>query len=139
MTSIVPWARRGALLAAGLSATYLGLVTGAVPVDIGVARRTRPLGPIEIQIGAPPDVVFDVIEQPYATRTSRAMQAKVQVLDRGTDMVLSAHRTPIRGRLVATTVETVRFTRPRRVDFRLVRGPVPYVVETFELTPNGNG
>jgi hypothetical protein len=35
---------------------------------------------------------------------------------------------------VATTVETVRFTRPERVDFRLVRGPVPHVVEQFQLT-----
>ena len=34
-------------------------------------------------------------------------------------MVLAAHRTPVRGRLVATTVETVRFTRPGRIDFRL--------------------
>jgi hypothetical protein len=30
-------------------------------------------------------------------------------------------------------VETVRFTPPERVDFRLVRGPVPHVVETFLL------
>jgi hypothetical protein len=56
------------------------------------------------------------------------------VLERGSDMVLAAHRTPISGRLVATTVETVRFTRPERVDFRLVRGPVPHVVEQFLLT-----
>jgi len=35
--------------------------------------------------------------------------------------------------LVATTVETVRFIRPERVSFRLVRGPVPYVVEEFVL------
>jgi len=34
---------------------------------------------------------------------------------------------------VATTVETVRFTRPERVSFRLVRGPVPYVAEEFVL------
>jgi len=38
-------------------------------------------------------------------------------------------------------VETVRFTRPGRVDFRLVRGPVPHVVEAFVLTeqPDGAG
>jgi hypothetical protein len=30
-------------------------------------------------------------------------------------------------------VETVRFTRPDRIDFRLLRGPVPHVRETFEL------
>lgn len=52
-------------------------------------------------------------------------------------MVLAAHFTPIRGRLRATTVETVRFSRPERVDFRLVRGPVSYVVETFWLTEQG--
>jgi hypothetical protein len=31
-------------------------------------------------------------------------------------------------------VETVRFTPPERVDFRLVRGPVPQVTEAFVLT-----
>lgn len=50
-------------------------------------------------------------------------------------MVLAAHRTPVHGgRLVATTVETVRFTRPERVEFGLVRGPVPKVSEQFLLT-----
>jgi hypothetical protein len=33
----------------------------------------------------------------------------------------------------------VRFTRPNRIDFRLVRGPVPHVVETFVLTPSPQG
>lgn len=36
-------------------------------------------------------------------------------------------------------VETVRFTPPDRVDFRLVRGPVPYVVEEFVLTDDDGG
>ncbi len=61
------------------------------------------------------------------------------MLERGTDMVLAAHRTQVRGRLVATTVETVRFTRPERVDFRLVRGPLPQVVERFTLTATDIG
>lgn len=46
---------------------------------------------------------------------------------------MAAHRTPLRGRLVDTTVETVRFTRPERIDSPLTRGPVPYVVEQFLL------
>ncbi len=55
-------------------------------------------------------------------------------------MVLAAHHTPVAGgRLTATTVETVRFTRPERVGFRLVRGPVPAVTEAFELTEHGPG
>jgi hypothetical protein len=40
---------------------------------------------------------------------------------------------------VATTVETVRFTRPERIDFRLVRGPVPHVTEQFLLTEHPTG
>lgn len=124
----------GTVGAAGTGAgLYLGLVTGAVPLDLGVGRTLRPLGPLNIEVAAPRDVVFDVIATPYAADAPRAMRAKVAVLERGTDMVLAAHYTPIRAGLVATTVETVRFTRPERVDFRLVRGPVPQVVETFRL------
>jgi hypothetical protein len=36
-------------------------------------------------------------------------------------------------------VATVRFTRPERVDVRLVRGPVPHVVEAFALTEQAGG
>ena len=46
--------------------------------------------------------------------------------------MLAAHYTRAYG-LTATTVETVRFEPPERVHFRLVRGPVPHVLETFEL------
>jgi hypothetical protein len=126
------------LAAAGAGGLYLGLVTGALPVDIGFGRTTRPLGPLSIEVAAPRDTVFDVIAAPYDVRASRAMRAKVAVLERGSDMVLAAHYTPLRGRLRATTVETVRFSRPGRVDFRLVRGPVPYVVETFWLRERGD-
>jgi hypothetical protein len=118
---------------------YLGLITGAVPVDIGVGRRIRPLGPQAVEMGAPRDLVFDLITQPYLGRPTRSMADKILVMERGADMVLAAHRTPIRGPLVATTVETVRFTRPDRVEFRLVRGPVPHVVESFELSSHERG
>jgi len=124
----------------GLAAAgYLGLVTGACPVDLGIGRRSRPLRPLAVDIAAPREQVFDVITQPYLGRPARAMQDKVRVLDRGTDMVLAAHFTPLHGRLRAQTVETVRFGRPERVDFRLVRGPVPYVVEEFLLTEGSDG
>ncbi|WP_406175875.1 SRPBCC family protein [Streptomyces sp. NBC_00996] len=124
----------------GVAAVYLGLVSGALPVDVGVGRRTRRLGPQTVDIAAPREVVFDVIAQPYLSRSTRAMREKVRVLERGSDMVLAAHFTPIAaGRLTATTVETVRFTRPQRVDFRLVRGPVPTVVESFQLDEHGAG
>lgn len=129
-----------AAVGGGAAAGYLGLVTGALPLDVGAGRRTRPLGPRTVDIQAPREVVFDVIAQPYLGRATQAMREKVEVLERGSDMVLAAHSTPVAdGRLNAVTVETVRFTRPARVDFRLVRGPVPYVVESFVLSDHEAG
>lgn len=126
--------------AAALAGGYLGLVTGAVPLDLGVGRRVRPLGPLTTHIAAPREQVFDVIAAPYLERQPRAVADKIRVLERGSDMVLAAHRTPVHGgRVVATTVETVRFSRPERVDFRLVRGPVPHVVERFDLVEDDGG
>jgi Polyketide cyclase / dehydrase and lipid transport len=128
-----------AVTAAAGTAGYVGLVTGRCPLDLGLGRRTRPLGPQVLTIGAPREVAFDVIAQPYLGRVTHAMAEKIRVLERGSDMVLAAHYTPIRGRLVAQTVETVRFTPPERVDFRLVRGPVPHVVEQFLLAEQDGG
>jgi hypothetical protein len=82
--------------------------------------------------------VFDVIAAPYLGKTPRAMRDKLDVLERGSDMVLAAHFTPV-GRLTATTVETVRFDRPDEVAFRVVRGPVPHVVERYSLEPAEGG
>jgi hypothetical protein len=63
------------------------------------------------------------------------MSGKLQVLQRGTDMVLAEHYTPVHhGRLTTATLETVTFDRPRTIGFRLVRGPVPYLTEQFTLT-----
>lgn len=112
-------------------------VRGSLALDLGVGRRLRPLGPLTLRIAAPREVVFDVVAEPYLGRTTRALRAKLQVLERGDDMVLAAHHTPAYG-LTATTVETVRFERPERVHFRLVRGPVPHVLETFELRELGD-
>ncbi len=120
-----------AAVAGGLG--YRLVVSGALTLDTGVGRTLRPLGPLAVTIAAPRQTVFDVIALPYLGRTPRAMAEEIRVVERGTDMVLAAHRTPIRGGPVATTVETVRFTPPTTVDFRLVRGPVPHVVERFTL------
>jgi hypothetical protein len=142
MTRPIPrllgWAAAGAGVAA---AGYVGLVTGACPLDLGIGRRVRPLGPQLVEMAAPREVVFDVIAEPYLGRTPRALADKLRVLERGSDMALAAHFTPLGGRLglVAQTVETVRFTRPERVEFRLVRGPVPHVVEAFVLSEQAGG
>jgi hypothetical protein len=122
--------------AAGLAGPgYYLVVTGQLTLDTGWGRRVRPPGPFSVEVGAPTSTVFDVIAAPYLGRTPRAMSGKLQVLDRGTDMVLAEHYTPVHhGRLTAATLETVTFDRPHRIAFRLVRGPVPHITEKFTLT-----
>jgi hypothetical protein len=122
-----------AVAAAGI---YGAVVRGALTVDLGLGRTLRPLGPLTIRIDAPREVVFDVIAEPYLRRTPRALHDKLEVLERGADLVLAAHHTDAGG-LVATTLETVRFERPSGIHFRLVRGPVPSVVESFTLSEAG--
>ncbi|HXH96382.1 MAG TPA: SRPBCC family protein [Gaiellaceae bacterium] len=119
----------GLLVGRGL---YRQLVRGALTVDAGIGRRTRRLGPVPFEIGAPREVVFEVIASPYLGRTPRALQGELEVWERGSDMVLAAHHTQVKCG-TATTLETVRFERPARIDFRVVRGPVPHVAESFVL------
>ena len=95
------------------------IARGVVTIDTGVGRRLQPLGPRSWRISAPREVVFDVIAAPYLNRTPRAMESKLRVLVRGTDLVLAEHFTPVAGRHVATTVETVKFDRPNRIDYSL--------------------
>jgi len=113
------------------------VVEGALTLDLGVGRRVRPLGPVSWEIAAERELVFELIESPYR-RTPRALQHKLQVWERSDDMVLAAHVTEV-GRRKITTVETVRFERPERIHFRLVRGPVPHVSEVFELDDTAAG
>jgi hypothetical protein len=127
------------LTLAGATGGFLLAVRGALTLDVGIGRRVRPLGPIRVTIAAPRETVFDVISAPYLHRTPRAMQAKLDVVERGSDMVLAAHFTPLGWGVTATTLETVRFERPERVAFRLLRGPVPHVVETYELRETDAG
>jgi hypothetical protein len=67
------------------------------------------------------------------------MEEKVTILERSEEMVLAAHRTPVGGGLVAVTVETVTFEPSVRISFRLVRGPVPHVTETFDFDETDHG
>jgi Polyketide cyclase / dehydrase and lipid transport len=125
----------GSLLAAGAAL----VARAGLTLDIGLGRRLRPLGPIALEIAAPPEVVFDVIAAPYLGRTPRALQSELEVIERGADLVLAAHHTPVAPGLTVTTVETVRFERPQRVTFRLVKGPVPHVLERYELRASETG
>jgi len=121
------------------AAAYIGLVTGRLTLDLGIGRRTRPLGPLVVDVDAPREDVYLTATAPYAERRPRTMAEKVRILDRTDRMVLAAHHTPVGRHLTAVTVETVTFDPPHRIGFRLVRGPVPLVTETFELAPTATG
>jgi hypothetical protein len=136
--TVVTAAGSASIAAAAGAAAYRLVTSGALTLDLGVGRRLQPLGPLLRAIAAPREVVFDVIAAPYLERTPQALEEKLQVWERGSDMVLAAHHTRVKCG-VTTTLETVRFERPDRVDFRLVRGPVPHVVESFLLTPSEEG
>ncbi|SRR5258708_4760280 len=127
------------LVVAGLGRRgYRLLASGALTIDLGVGRRTRRLGPVSWEIAGARETVFDVISRPYLGPTPRALEEKLQVWERSVEMVLAAHYTEVKCG-VTTTVETVRFTRPDRIDFRVVRGPVPHLVEAFILEPTELG
>jgi hypothetical protein len=127
-----------AALALAARATYRLLARGALTLDLGLGRRKQPLGPLAELIAAPPELVFDVIAAPYLARTPRALADKLEVWERGSDMVLAAHFTQVKCG-ITTTLETVRFQRPHRIDFRLVRGPVPHLSESFLLDEHEQG
>ena len=136
--------RAGAALVAGSALGWAGrkayrlLTSGALTLDLGVGRRLQPLGPLTQTIRAPREIVFDVIAGPYLGKTPRALADKLQVWERGSDMVLAAHFTQVRCG-ITTTLETVRFQRPDRIDFHLVRGPVPHLTESFLLSTTDQG
>jgi hypothetical protein len=91
---------------------------------LGIGRRTRPLGPLQVDIAAPRETVF---------------AAAVEILERAGQMVLAAHRTVVGSGLTAVTVETVILDPPNRMGFRLLRGPVPHVMEAFAFDETAAG
>jgi hypothetical protein len=95
----------------GLAGLRYDLVAaGKLTLDTGWGRWLRPLGPFGVEVAAPAATVLDVIAGPYLGRTPRAMSGKLQVLDRGTDMVLAEHYTPVRHGKLTATLETVTST-----------------------------
>ena len=91
------------------------------------------LGPIIVTIDAPRELVFEQLSAPYLGRPPRAVAETIEVVDRGSDMVVARHLSKV-GWWTAETVESVRFEAPERISFRHLRGPVPHAVETFELS-----
>src|SRR5881394_3209565 len=128
----------GIALFLGGRRAYRFYASGAVTIDSGIGRRVRGLGPVTWKIAADRETVFQVIAGPYLDKTPRSMSDHLHVWERGTDMVLAAHYTKVKCG-ITSTVEIVQFERPERINFRLVRGPVPHVRESFVLEVEERG
>ena len=130
----VTWALVGVAVAFGAVLTLLvtAWLMGRLTIDLGWGRSLHALGPIESTIEAPREVVFDVLSAPYLGRLPSELRGQLEVLDRGVDLVVAAHHTRLRTH-TSTTVESVRFERPERISFRLLRGVSPHVIEEFVL------
>jgi hypothetical protein len=124
----------GLLLTLLIGAWLLGRLT----IDLGWGRTRHPLGPIELMIDAPRAVVFDVVASPYLSRTPRELRGQLEVVERGSDLVVAAHHTRL-SLLTSTTVEAVRFEPPQRISFRLLRGVAPSVTEEFAFEEANRG
>lgn len=118
------------LLVGGVAAGFLLLAMGRLHLDLGWGRSFHQLGPIEVRIAAPPQLVFEMIREPYLGSTPR--DSGIEVMARGEDLAVAAHHTKVHF-YTATTVEAIDFEAPHRVGFRHLTGPVPHAVEEFAL------
>lgn len=119
-----------ALLITGMAGGFLLLAMGRLHLDLGWGRSIHALGPIELRIAAPRDLVFETISAPYLGRTPG--HSGIEVLARGKDLAVAIHHTKVHF-YTARTIEVVEFEAPTRVGFRHLTGPVPYAVEQFVL------
>jgi hypothetical protein len=120
----------GALLICGMAGMFLLLAMGRLHLDLGWGRSIHELGPIKIRIGAPRDLVFELISAPYLDRTPG--HSGIDVLAREADLAVALHHTRVHF-YEARTVELIRFEFPTRVSFRHLTGPVPHAIEEFKL------
>lgn len=126
----------GALLIALIAGMFLLLAMGRLHLDLGWGRSIHELGPITVGIGAPRELVFEIIAAPYTGPTPA--ESGIEVLARGKDLVVATHHTRVHF-YTARTVEVIDFEPPTRVSFRHLTGPVPHAVEEFVLEETGDG
>jgi hypothetical protein len=120
----------GALLIGSMAGGFLLLAMGRLHLDLGWGRSIHELGPIEIRIEAPRELVFALISGSYLGRAPG--HSGIEVLARRADIAVAVHHTKVHF-YEARTVEVVMFEVPSRVDFRHLTGPVPHAIEEFTL------
>jgi hypothetical protein len=128
----------GGTVAAGVATLVALMARGRLTLDTGWGRTVTPLRPRSVRIAAEREEVFDFLAAPYLGRTPAALREHLRVWERGEDLVVASHLSRLAG-YTAETVEAVRFERPSRISFRHLRGPVPHVVESFELFEEADG
>jgi hypothetical protein len=126
----------GSLLIAGAMGMFLLLAMGRLWLDLRWGRSVHQLGPMTFRIGAPRDLVFEMIEAPYTGRTPGG--SGIEVIARSGALVVAAHYTKLHF-YTARTVEAVEFEPPGRVEFKHLTGPVPYAREQFTLEEADGG
>jgi hypothetical protein len=128
----------GGTLVGGVIALFSWMARGRLTLDAGLGRSLHRLGPLTIEIDAPRELVFEQLSAPYLGQAPRDVAATLEVIERGSDMVVARHLSKV-AFYTSETVESVRFERPRRISFRHLRGPVPHAVEAFELVEHDGG
>jgi hypothetical protein len=128
----------GGTLVGGVITLFSWMARGRLTLDADLGRSFHRLGPLTVEIDAPRELVFEQLSAPYLGRTPRETAATLEVIERGSDMVVARHFSKI-GFYTSETVESVRFEAPRRISFRHLRGPVPHAVEAFELAELNGG
>ena len=96
------------VLVGGIGSLVSLMARGRLTLDTGWGRTVTPVGPITMRIAAPRELVFDYLASPYLGRASREARRHLDVWERGSDMVVAAHVSLLRG-YTAETVEAVCF------------------------------
>jgi hypothetical protein len=128
----------GGTLVGGVITLFSWMARGRLTLDADLGRSFHPLGPLAVEIDAPRELVFEQLSAPYLGRTPSETAATLEVIERGSDMVVARHVSKV-AFYTSETVESVRFDAPGRISFRHLRGPVPHAVEAFELADRNGG
>jgi hypothetical protein len=112
---------------------FLALAMGRLHLDLGWGRSLHRLGPIQLRIDAPRELVYEILSAPYV---GRARNDSIDVLARGESLVVASHLTKVHF-YESRTVEVIDLEPPTRMGFRHLTGPVPHAVEEFKLEPEG--
>lgn len=94
-----------------------------------------PLPSLDLFIASRPELAFQLVSAVGQGPDA----AHARVLERpASDLAIVEFTTSVLGRTVRT-VEEVRFIKPDRITYRLLRGPLPQVEEEFVFEPEGSG